>query len=153
MIHLTPWLLRGLLLCAGLYALWSALTILREGRSEEVIPVKRIDLVKTRIAELCMVVIAFTCGSMLGYLYRSHQLADSTVTYTSVLIKDKFSNEHFNIQPARMEPIDTTVCQSVVDWQEGETLCSLKYEQLYGCKRIIAYDRFNCMKGELNASK
>lgn len=52
-----------------------------------------------------------------------------------------------------MEPIDTTVCQSVVDWQEGETLCSLKYEQLFGCKRVIAYDRYNCVKGELNASK
>lgn len=90
-------------------------------------------------------------GIAIGYLYRSHQLASNVVTYTDVLIREKVSEDHFRIQPARMLPIDSKVCYSNVDWKQGEVLCLLKFEQMRGCKRIIAYDRYNCQKGELRA--
>lgn len=105
----------------------------------------------TRIGKTFFYVIV---GIFIGYLYRSHELSINTVTYTDVLVKEKIADNHFKLQPARMIPIESKLCYSTVDWKQGEILCLLKFEQLKGCKRIIAYDRQICKnkEGELRAS-
>lgn len=91
-------------------------------------------------------------GIGIGYASRDHQLSNSIVPYTDVLILPPSQpNTDFDIQPARMQPISSKICYSKVDWQFGETLKDLLFEQKLGCKRVISYHR--PQKGELNASR
>jgi hypothetical protein len=90
-------------------------------------------------------------GVALGVGIRDRQLSDSTVTYTSVaILPPSRTDVDFDIQPARMQPIPSKICKSLVDWQYGEVLKDVTFEQELGCKRIISYHRYD--KGELNAS-
>lgn len=83
---------------------------------------------------------------------RDALLARNIVTYTEVLISPASQpGDDFDIQPARMQPISSKICLSVVDWKFGEILSDLTFEQMQGCKRVIAYHRSKT-KGVLNAT-
>jgi len=92
-----------------------------------------------------------TIGILLGIGIRDHQLVINRNTYTDVAINAPSSSDvDFDIQPARMQPIPSKLCNSLVDWKIGETLKDLTFEQKQGCKRVISYHRYP--KGEFNAS-
>lgn len=99
---------------------------------------------------MILILLAATGLLGLGYGIRDHQLSSSIVPYTDVLIlPPSEADVDFDIQPARMKPIPSKLCDSKVDWKYGETLADLLFEQRRGCKRVISYHR---PKGEMNAA-
>ena len=91
-------------------------------------------------------------GAAIGYGIRDHQLASRLVNYQDVAVVQKFSDDHFLIQPARMVPLDSELCSDSIpnDLKQGDTLEYFRFEQRDRCKRLIAYGRK--AQGELNAS-
>lgn len=88
-------------------------------------------------------------GGVAGYGIRDHQLATHIVPYTDVLILPPSQpGDDFDIQPARMKPIPSKLCQSIVDWKFGDRLDDLVFEQKKGCKRVISYHP-SSKKGEV----
>lgn len=99
-----------------------------------------------RIASVVAVLFLGFAG---GWSLRNSSLASNRVTYTDVFVADKISQNRFLMQPARMQPIESDLCYSDVDWEKGETLRDWTFEQLHGCKRVISYHRY--LKGDLHA--
>lgn len=104
-------------------------------------PLKRNSTIASQGIKTAGFVALLWLAHLSGMWRRDAQLANHQVTYLEVYIAEKSSDTSFKIQPARMAPIPTDVCHSVVDWKQGETLTYLTYEQMKGCKRVIAYDR------------
>jgi hypothetical protein len=103
------------------------------------------------LIRVSFLLVGFFVGSIGGYGFRDHQLANNMFFYTEVMINPPTQiNTDYDMQPARMKPIPTKICKSTVDWRFGEELADVTFEQLVGCKRIISYHR--PLKGEIHAS-
>lgn len=87
-------------------------------------------------------------GFFLGSIYEKQAMlavvdeATKRVTYTDVHVEKKLSEDRFIVQPARMAPLDVSICPvSTVDWKPGENLRDWTFEQLPGCKRVVSYHK------------
>jgi len=116
--------------------------------SSEYIPsMPRVERRGKRTVWISSLILALAIGLLVGtgggYAIRDHQVVSNTVFYTAVTIHSPSQPDtDFDIQPARMQPIPSKICRSLVDWKIGETLKDLTFEQEHGCKRVISYHRY-----------
>lgn len=58
-------------------------------------------------------------------------------TLADVLVLDRYSDSHYRLQTSWGQAFDATICpDSDVDWEKGERLQILNYEQHHGCKSL-----------------
>lgn len=73
---------------------------------------------------------------LVGWALAYYQFHSDRYTYTDVLVVGRQDGNHFQLQPARMQPWNATVCGKAVDWQVGEKMKFLQYQQHSGCKDV-----------------
>lgn len=96
-------------------------------------------------------VVAILAGTA-GYGIRDHQLTVNSHTYWDVAILDKYSDQSFRIQPARMQDGQWDFC-APVPFQKHDELRYITFEQKNGCKRLEYFQKLDSRLGEkLNAA-
>ena|SRR5690349_14731291 len=155
MIHSINFWLYLLLFLLTLRGLCSLLIFVAKQRSMGIDRLTRLHEKEQALNRLtkavALLAIGIAGGIHIGYDSRNAELVSGFVFYTDVLINPPSQpNTDYDIQPARMKPIPSKICESSVDWQFGETLNDLTFEQMKGCKRVISYHR--SLKGEVNVS-
>lgn len=91
-----------------------------------------------RVTQQASKVIAFSLGVLVGCLglqvwqYGNHQ------TLSNVLILRRWDDHNYRLQTDHGQAFNVRLCpESEVDWNAGEKLQVLSYEQRSGCKTIV----------------
>src|SRR5215472_13427683 len=79
--------------------------------------------------------LTYVWGHHEGYGEAQREFARVRHTYTDVAVLIRHDSRHFTLQPARMAPFEAATCEAV-DWQAGEHMKQLTYQQRYGCKDV-----------------
>lgn len=155
--YIRSWLLLLMYSLLGVLLLYAVIIVTKEKLREQLqsgkmgkrFTLKRMLMVLTgeraiqRASKFGLLLFGVVIGFGWGFGYRDHQLTGNVVTYTEVLVQPpSMPDNDFDLQPERMRPIPSKICQSQVDWRYGETLADLTFEQLRGCKRVISYHRY-----------
>lgn len=155
--YIRLWLLLLMYLLLGVLLLYAVTIVIKEKLREQLqsgklgrrFTLKRMLMVLTgeraiqRASKFGLLLFGVVIGFGWGFGYRDHQLTNNVITYTGVLVQPPSLPENdFDLRPDRMPSITVKICQSQVDWHYGETLADLTFEQLKGCKRVIAYHRY-----------
>jgi len=81
---------------------------------------------------------AMALGCWVGYDYRNTELVTNTQTLSNVLVLARDGDHDFRMQTDKGQVFRTHLCDgSHADWQAGEKLALLNYEQREGCKSIV----------------
>jgi hypothetical protein len=76
-----------------------------------------------------------------GWLVRDRQFNADRHFYSDVLVLARHDDRNFTLQPARMQPWEATTCEPQ-DWQQGQKMRFMQYQQRHGCKDVSARGAF-----------
>lgn len=151
--------LRLLISFLGLWGFGYAISIARkrnreQGRTSPI--VNKTERLKQWAAQAILnagkVGLGVVLGTLLGMWIRDRQLLDNQHTYFDVIILEKYSQNKYLLQPARMQPWIAKTC-SDVDWHVPQQMKFFTYEQMPDCMRVKAFVFYANNKGErVNAS-
>jgi hypothetical protein len=87
--------------------------------------------------------IAFDFGARHGYAEAYREFMGNRYSYSDVVVTRRYSEKHFQIQPARMQPFDFTSC-TALDWRENEKMRLLRFQPdvEHDCKDVALRGEF-----------